>query len=533
MGKYNRKSNRGLYSKEKLREAVQEVESGRMSGYKASKIYQIPRMTVMDHVNKRRTKSTTLGRNTALSAENEFRLATNLHFMEKYGFGLSRKEVLQLVGDYINKNNLVTPFKNGIPGKDWFLAFKERHGLSIKKPQAVEYSRKKAVDPFIIYSYFDLLEKTINDLNLKYKPSSIWNLDETSFSKDPAKTKIVGAKGHAATRVISTAGKDNTTVLLGASASGEKLPPLIVYKGKNVWETWTSAEAYPGTSYAATKNGWMETEVFESFFKKTFLPIVKDKCPVLLIYDGHSTHVGLNIIEEARKANITILKLPPHTSHVLQPLDIAVMKPFKDRWDALLVQWQRLNIGSVMPKTEFARLIGQVWAGIDSQVLRNGFRKAGIHPVNREEINENQFDSLKLKHWRAYESTRDVSHMDQDIKKTPKSLLTLTLKFFNDIAIRQIPTILEKTNISMNLNITFEELLLQKLKRGDSSPKPRRRKVAPGAEVITHKDVLQKKREEQTKYEKIIIDKKLKKDASSKTPITDDVINISNMSKIT
>lgn len=93
---------------------------------------------------------------------------------------------------------------------------------SVKKPQAVEYARKRAVDPFIVYPYFDLLEKLIFYLKLQDNPSAIWNLDETSFSKDPAKTKIVGAKGHAATRMISTAGRNNTTVLFGANAAGDK-----------------------------------------------------------------------------------------------------------------------------------------------------------------------------------------------------------------------------------------------------------------------------------------------------------------------
>lgn len=52
-------------------------------------------------------------------------------------------------------------------------------------------------------------------------------MDEPSFFKDPEKTKVVGAKGHVATRAISSPGRDNTTVLLCANA-----PPMIVYKGK-------------------------------------------------------------------------------------------------------------------------------------------------------------------------------------------------------------------------------------------------------------------------------------------------------------
>lgn len=568
MGKYKRKTKRASYSKEALRDAVREVESGRMSGYGASKTYQIPRMTIMDHVNRKRVTSTTLGRSTALSQEIEYKLATSLHTMEKYGFGLSRKEVLEMVGDYVNKNKLITPFKNGIPGKDWFLAFKERHGLSLKKPQGVEHARKKAIDPFIVYPYYDLLEKTVCDLNIEDNPSAIWNLDETSFSKDPAKTKVVGLKGHAAIREISSPGRDNTTVLLGASASGEKMPPLIIFKGKNVWDTWTSPNAYPGTSYAATNNGWMETDVFETFFKKTFVPLVKNQRPVLLIYDGHSTHIGLNIIEEARKENITILKLPPHSSHILQPLDIAVMKSFKDRWDPLLVKWQRLNVGNALPKSEFSRLIGQVWSEIDPQVLRNGFRKAGIYPVNREEIEEDKFDMLKLRHWKEFEETRHISTKKQEIPKrhvsleeqvitktNPKTLVTIVFNFMKKTLNLDIPQktqnetinlkfleephdnvinleiseephngpinfeILEEPN-NMNQpsemsaqdpNVSFEELLLYKLKLGDNSPKPKRRKVAPGAEVITHDDVLEMKREERNRNLKLNANKKKEK----------------------
>lgn len=106
----------------------------------------------------------------------------------------------------------------------------------------------------------------------------------------------------------------------------------------------------------------METDVFERFFEKVFLPTVGDKRPILLIYsyDGHATHVGLNMIEKAREAGITILKIPAHTSDNLQPLDLAVNKSFKDKWDLALVKWQRLNVGEVLSKKEFSKLIGEI-----------------------------------------------------------------------------------------------------------------------------------------------------------------------------
>lgn len=191
---YKRKTERGSYSKEKLKEAAEAVRNGSLSGYKASQLFNIPRMTIMDCVNQRRIKSNTLGRNTALGTEAETMLANGLKLMEKHGFGLSRKELLETVGEYVQKNKIATNFKNGIPGQAWFAGFKNRHNLSIKKPQAVEYARKKAIDPFIVFPYFDLLKNTLEELNLRDKPEAIWNMDETSFSKDPERQKLSAPK---------------------------------------------------------------------------------------------------------------------------------------------------------------------------------------------------------------------------------------------------------------------------------------------------------------------------------------------------
>lgn len=86
---------------------------------KAFTKYNIPRTTLNGHISGHRgVKSKTYGRFTALNHVDELKIADNLRIMEKYGFGLSRKEVLYLVGEYINSNKLNTPFHDGIPGED-------------------------------------------------------------------------------------------------------------------------------------------------------------------------------------------------------------------------------------------------------------------------------------------------------------------------------------------------------------------------------------------------------------------------------
>lgn len=95
------------------------------------------------------------------------------------------------------------------------------------------------------------------------------------------------------------------------------------------------------TAISASERGWMETTLFYNWFKNVFLKHIGPERPVLLIYDGHVTHVSTKLIKLAPENEVTIMKLPPHTTHVLQPLDVAVFKSFKPKLDKELCKWQR------------------------------------------------------------------------------------------------------------------------------------------------------------------------------------------------
>jgi hypothetical protein len=49
----------------------------------------------------------------------------------------------------------------------------------------------------------------------------------------------------------------------------------------------------------------------------------------MFILDGHGSHVTLEVIEQAQEFGLDMITLPSHTSHALQPLDMACFKPFK------------------------------------------------------------------------------------------------------------------------------------------------------------------------------------------------------------
>ena len=69
----------------------------------------------------------------------------------------------------------------------------------------------------------------------------------------------------------------------------------------------------------------METDVFYKWLQK-FVSIVTLH-PLLLLVDGHVSHVSRTLIKLAIENDVTLLKLLPHVTNVLQPLDVTCFGP--------------------------------------------------------------------------------------------------------------------------------------------------------------------------------------------------------------
>ena len=82
-----------------------------------------------------------------------------------------------------------------------------------------------------------------------------------------------------------------------------------------------------GTCYGVSQKGWMTEINFIDWFRNLFIPALPDERPVMLIFDGHEVR------QLALKHGIVIAKISPHTTHLLQPLDLAVFKPLKEGYD--------------------------------------------------------------------------------------------------------------------------------------------------------------------------------------------------------
>jgi hypothetical protein len=179
------------------------------------------------------------------------------------------------------------------------------------------------------------------------------------------------------------------------SAGGSYVPPLIIFPRKRMKNELMDG-APPGSIFAFHKSGWIQMDMFTTWFKH-FINYVKPSAedPVLLVLDGHFSHTrNLEVVLLARDSFVTIVCLPPHCSHKLQPLDVSFMRPFKNYYNEEVRTWLANHRNPVRPITHYqiSSLIGKAFAKAATlETAMNGFRKTGIYPLDENVFEDHDF----------------------------------------------------------------------------------------------------------------------------------------------
>ena len=134
----------------------------------------------------------------------------------------------------------------------------------------------------------------------------------------------------------------------GGNSVGQQVPPFFVFPGKRMQEGLLEG-ASSGASGTMSESGWSNTEIFSQYMQEhliKYLPEPSEDSYVLVIYDGHKSHVSLPLMEWAKVNHIILFVLPPHCSHLLQPLDVSCYGPFEVAWNAACHNYLRESGGT-------------------------------------------------------------------------------------------------------------------------------------------------------------------------------------------
>ena len=94
---------------------------------------------------------------------------------------------------------------------------------------------------------------------------------------------------------------------------------------------------------------------------------------MLLVLDGHSSHISFEDRELAIENGVHMLKLPPHLTHLLQPLDVGVFKPMKANWYSAVADFTRRERRG-LTKRDFPEVLSTVWKKYNPQTAKGGFK---------------------------------------------------------------------------------------------------------------------------------------------------------------
>lgn len=374
------------YRPEDVARAVQAVRRGLMNKTQAADTFGIPRRTLSNKLQGAHTKKS--GGQISLTEEMERTLVDVLIAAAEYGSPLTMLDLRMVVKSHLDLEGItISKFIDNTPGKEWCLAFLKRHKqrLTNRTCQNIKRNRAEKTEEEM-NNYFDNLQQHIMNI----PPERILNYDETNVTDDPGAVKCIFHRGSKYPERIMNSTKSSISIMFAATASGDVLPPYVVYKAERLYDQWCIGGPH-GCRYNRTKSGWFDHFCFEDWFEKIVVPWAKTfEGPKMVIGDNLSSHLNVTVLRTCQQHNIRFTFLPPSSTHLTQPLDVGYFHSLKTAWRSILTNYKLQNPrDKALNKSTFPTLLKLLMDKMqinNKDIIKNAFKAAGIYPLNRNQV---------------------------------------------------------------------------------------------------------------------------------------------------
>ncbi|KAJ2930114.1 hypothetical protein H1R20_g6971, partial [Candolleomyces eurysporus] len=235
-------------------------------------------------------------------------------------------------------------------GPYWIYSFIDRwhEVLQTHWSKPLDTQRARSLNPEAVQSWFKLVEEFVVKAGIA--PENIYGMDESGFPLAySGKERVVGARGTKTQHKQGGADRENVTAVVTICADGGTIPPLLIFKGKNLKDTWAQNNQV-----------------------------------------GAYSHYTIPFIEFARTHNIVLLGYPAHCTHALQGLNVVCFSRMKDNWKQAIVSYEAMH-NQPATKREFTRLFSEAYiASFTPETVKAAFRETGVHLFNPSVISQEQ-----------------------------------------------------------------------------------------------------------------------------------------------
>nr|XP_036576889.1 transposase [Colletotrichum truncatum]KAF6783710.1 transposase [Colletotrichum truncatum] len=374
----------GQYTETEVNQALNAVASGQ-SVRKAAHDAGIPPSTLQSRLKGSQARNVAFSSFQKLSPAQESHLAEWVRIQAALGLPPTHQQLKEFAQRILDIRGTTQPL-----GRNWIQFFIKRNpSIKVHRARAIDSKRVNGASTNVIRQWFQQL--ALPEIKA-IKPHHRYNMDETGILEGRGSNGLVlGSSESSSMRKKQPGSRAWTTMLECVSATGQALPPLVIYRGKSVQQQWFpldihKRDIYSGWKFTATENGWTSDSTAVEWLENIFIPLTKPDHPSeqrLLILDGHGSHETTEFMYLCYKHKIYLLFLPPHTSHVLQPLDQAVFGPLKATYRKELGYLIQHNDSTVVGKRNFLTCYGKArQMAFSSKNIRSGWKATGLWPIS-------------------------------------------------------------------------------------------------------------------------------------------------------
>jgi hypothetical protein len=286
-------------------------------------------------------------------------------------------------------DKLLSERSAGQVGKLWPRNFVNRtDSLTTRFNRPYDWQRALCEDPDTIQGWFELVARTKATYGILDQDT--YNFDETGFMMGRISSQLVvtGSERRGRPKAIQPGNREWVTVIQGINAAGWAIPPFVIFAGKYHLSAWYQEDIPRDWAIAVSKNGWTTNELGVAWLKH-FVAHTKDRrvgAWQLLLIDGHESHNSLEFQDICRENQIYTLCMPPHSSHLVQPLDVGCFSPLKRAYGDQINHLVRNHINHVTKLEFLPAFYAAYQQSITEKNICSSFRAAGLVPYNPEAV---------------------------------------------------------------------------------------------------------------------------------------------------
>ena len=193
-------------------------------------------------------------------------------------------------------------------------------------------------------------------------------------------------------------GQEWITIIECIGADGSTIPPMIIFKGESLMTSCIPRTAPKDWYFAHNTKGWTSNEhglKWIKLFDAATVAKANNK-KRLLICDGHDSHISAEFVRYSINHDILVLLLIPHSSQLMQPLDVGVFGPLKRAILSQLDPIFRTGVRHLHKAEQIESYIEAREVAITPSNIRGGWRGAELFPMNKHRILHQLSDSQHL-----------------------------------------------------------------------------------------------------------------------------------------